>query len=195
MKNQSIAAITNNKPNEDQFGFAMIRPDGIRQSLDTIVIERMESDGLHIAKRKLFIMGEVEVNSIYGHLKEENFYPDLQKSLIGQRALSMLVYGDSQVTSRLINLKGSVLDTCGSIRGDYSLAHFLAGDLKEAYLQKKLKINDITDNEFRQRLQREDRLHTDDNIESARQSIRAIFTQFELDEAARRYPQLKDFLS
>ena len=91
-------------------GFAMVRPDGSSLHLDEVIINRVEPEKLHIVQRKLLKLGDMQVDSIYGNLKDRSFYAGLKSSLVGSYVMDLVVGGDCAVSKRLVDIKGSVWD-------------------------------------------------------------------------------------
>ena len=159
-----------------QVGFAMVKPDGVELGISDDVRDRIVRAGLHIEKQKFSTLSPYHIDTIYADLTHRSFYPAMKDSMVGRQALSLLVLGKCDVCDQLMQIKGSVLDVSGSVRGDYSLAHSLPPELKQLYLNGKLT-EDILLAEGFANVMRDDRMHCDESIREARRSIYAIFEQ------------------
>lgn len=156
------------------FGFAMVKPDGVELGISDDVIERIERAGLYIENRRLSIVEPSQVDAIYPDLMTRPFYPAMKDSIVGKRALSLLVLGDSEVSQTLMTIKGSIFDIGGTVRGDYSLARTLPPEYQRLYMAGQLTEEILLDAGF-DHVMRYDRMHCDENSVEAERSINAIF--------------------
>lgn len=161
-------------PLPQDFGFAMVKPDGVELGISDDVTSRIESAGLCIDRRKLSVIEPAQVDAIYPDLVTRPFYPAMKESIVGRRALSLIVVGEHSVSETLMAIKGSIFDVSGTVRGDYSLAHSLPDEYRELYMAGLLTEAMLLDAGFGHVI-RDDRMHCDENTVEATQSIKAIF--------------------
>ena len=157
------------------YGFAMIKPDGLELGIEHDATIRIEKAGLQIFDQRLHDLEARHVDAIYAEHTDKPFYRDLRESLIGKTALSLIVLGDS-VADTLMNIKGSALDISGSIRADYSLAHSLPEPLHSAYQNGTLTSTQLFQAGFGD-VMAFNRIHCDEDLIGAERSIQAVFSK------------------
>lgn len=175
-----------------EFGYAMIRPDGLAMGLDEPIIDRLEQAGLSIIARSISEISPEQIDALYPDLHDKPYYSAMKAGMVGQRVMSLIVSG-SDVTNRMRELKGSAKNTSGSIRGDFSGGHLLSPDLHARFLAGTLNDEDRSTPEWKA-VMRDDRLHTDVTEAEAANSIAVMFAPEQLQEAASRFPGLLKFI-
>ena len=184
---------SNDRNEVTSFGFVMVRPDGMRLSLDEAIIDRIESADLAIVKRKMFILTDTQVDKIYLDLTDRDFYPEFKRSLVGRHVMGILIGGKDDAAGRLMEVKGTVWDNEGTVRGDFSLAHLLTGNELELFRQGGLREEHLPA-DVATDIMRYDRMHCEEDDDGTRKAVDAVYTEDEINEAATRFSQLPAFL-
>ncbi|MBM3232544.1 nucleoside-diphosphate kinase [Candidatus Pacearchaeota archaeon] len=107
-----------------QTTFGMIKPESIKEGLETELIERIEGKGLKISGRIKRKLTREEVSILYGHVRESipDIYPQIEEHFTINECILLKVEGDNSV-NRLLDIRGASnpKDALpGSIRGDYA---------------------------------------------------------------------------
>jgi nucleoside diphosphate kinase len=193
MNRLPIASTASADASRVDFGYAMVKPDGLEIGLDEPIIERIENAGLTVIKRSLACITGNQIDGLYPTLHDRPFYESMKQAMVGRRVLSLIIAGDAGVGRQLLAIKGSSAHASGTLRADFSAGHLLDGEIRHRYLTGTLIPEDELSDEWKVVL-RDDRVHSDETPEEAANSIRTMFTQHDLSEVSNRHSQFLDFL-
>ncbi|MEI6755840.1 MAG: nucleoside-diphosphate kinase [bacterium] len=171
-------------------GYAMVRPDGLELGIAEDIIERIHDNGMQVLKRRISCISGDQVDALYPGLHERDFFNDMKASLVGKNVMSLIIGGEFNVGVQLLSVKGSALNTSGSIRADYSKGHLLEGELHLAFRNGLLSEEQLKTPECHSLL-RDDRMHSDETTQEALNSIKTMFPVQDRSEVVRRFPNLR----
>lgn len=177
------------------FAFAMIKPDGIEQILDNVILQRIEDAGFVIVKRKLMQLTEPQVDGIYPNMtapqfRDEmmHFYPFMRQRMANRLVMPLIIGGSSNVCEELHRLKGGTTQP-GTIRGDYSYKRYVTGEEYDLWAKNLHPIERQA--ELTEEIVMKNRIHSLEHRDTSTQAFFTVFTNPELIEASERFPALR----
>ncbi len=104
--------------------FVLIKPDGIQRNMMGQIIQRLENKGLQLKAMKMLWLSPSQVEELYPHLKEKEFFPRLINFMIAAPVIVMVWTGEEaiSVTRKLLGATNPQEADNGTIRGDWALA-------------------------------------------------------------------------
>ena len=103
----------------------LIKPDGIQRGLVGEILHRFERKGLKLIGLKMMSLDEAVLREHYAHIKDKDFYPDLEGFMMSTPVIAICLEGLEVVNAvRLITGITKARDAeAGSIRGDFAMSH------------------------------------------------------------------------
>ncbi|HSX36256.1 MAG TPA: nucleoside-diphosphate kinase [Patescibacteria group bacterium] len=188
--------ITHGIASTQDFGFAMVRPDGFARGYAEQIVDMLEAAGqLTVITSKVSVLLDEQVDGLYPSQHDMPYYPSMKGSMVGKAAMSLVIAGRGDVGAQLKALKGKPFDDDSTIRGRFSARHDLLFDRQEVFARTGLVMSRRFQRGVAAVIKRDDRIHSDETPAEAAHSIRVMFTDDELTEAASRFPGLVTFLS
>ncbi len=104
--------------------FVLIKPDGIQRSMVGRIIQRLEEKGLKLLSVKMMRLDKKNVEKLYPHLVEKEFFPRLVNFMVAGPVLAMVWEGEGAVlaTRKLLGSTNPQEASTGTIRGDMALS-------------------------------------------------------------------------
>jgi len=186
-----IESVWKERPTFSDFGLALIKPKAIQQCLENIIIERIESKGLVIVKRKMLKLGGEQVDALYPNLKNEFFYEDMKAFLMSDCVMALIVGGNGiDVAKELVRIKGHSHER-GTIRGDFFNREWV-GSKDLALWEKGIHPRQA---EITIQVVAQNTMHSLERRELIYQGIAILFNKDELKETSNRIGGFREFLN
>lgn len=101
----------------------MVKPDGVSRGLVGEVISRLERKGLVLVGARLEMLSREKVREQYREHLSKQFYPSLEKFIMGGPCLLMVWEGRNaiEIVRRMIGATNPAEAAPGTIRGDLAL--------------------------------------------------------------------------
>jgi nucleoside-diphosphate kinase len=113
---------------QSKIAFGLLKPDAIARNLDNAIYERMKSAELLIYKSKRLTLSNKDVEFLYGHNKNQDFWGAFSKYMtIGKSEPFLCVDGRNDAVNRLNDLIGCFdpsKATEGTIRRDMAISNY-----------------------------------------------------------------------
>lgn len=75
----------------------LIKPDGVEKHIIGKVIDRFESQGLHVVGLKMLRLTQEILDIWYAHHKDKQFYPELSKQMMSTPVVAIVLEGEGAV--------------------------------------------------------------------------------------------------
>ncbi len=104
--------------------FVLIKPDGIQRKNIGQIIQRLEGKGLQLKAMKMLWLTPPQVEELYPHLKDKEFFPRLTNFMVAAPVIVMVWAGEEAIsaTRKLLGATNPQEASTGTIRGDWAMA-------------------------------------------------------------------------
>jgi nucleoside diphosphate kinase len=179
----------------EDFCFGIIKYDALAlNGGEKLISERLKTAGLTICARKETTITPKQLDSIYAGTLDKPYYIPMRDSIVGKKAVCLIIGGARDVSNVVVELKGEV-DKPGTIRGDLSYINQMTNKQYQAYLDGRYTHHPDTGRSIHDHIHMDDRFHSSGAENDSRRGISAVFSDAEIATIGQEYPAFKQFMS
>jgi nucleoside diphosphate kinase len=114
--------------NQSKITFGLLKPDAIIRNLDNVIYERIKASKLSLYKSKKLMLSKKDVELMYGHNKNKNFWDAFSRYMtIGKSEPFLCIDENNDAVNRLNELVGHFDPSKarkGTIRSDLVIGNY-----------------------------------------------------------------------